>query len=316
MGTDTNIVNGQQVKLMPERIILDTDIGTDIDDAVALSLALKSPEIDLLGVTTVYADTLFRARMVKKMLRLAGREDIPVRAGTNLPLLRKLKPHWAGYEGKGLLDESDTTLDPEPGHAVDFIIDTVMASPGEVTLVAIGPLTNIALAIIKEPAIVNSVKRLVIMGGAAHILDNALDIAVAEWNILCDPDAASVVFRSGIPMTMVGLDVTTKTRVDLSHLARLKSRGTGLTDALAAMMATTWENWGCDGSPMHDPLAMSILIDPSLVELQPLKVEVTTTEPRPGMTIVHKFPEGEEVSVAVAVDSERFVDLLMERLTS
>lgn len=146
-----------------ERIILDTDIGTDVDDVMAVALAAVSPELKVEGITTVYGDVDLRARMVTKVLHMLGREDIPVMAGSRDVLLRNREIWWLGHEGEGLLTEADRDLAYDRRHAVDFIIDTVMKNPKEITLIGIGPFTNFAIALVREPRIADYVKQIIIM---------------------------------------------------------------------------------------------------------------------------------------------------------
>jgi purine nucleosidase len=148
---------------MAERIILDTDIGTDVDDAMAVALAALSPELIVEGITTVYGNVDIRSRMVLKILKMLGRSDIPVFSGVREVLLRNREIWWLGHEGEGLLEEGDENLLPETQHAVDFIINTVMSNPGEITIVAIGPFTNLAVVLAREPKVANNVKNIIIM---------------------------------------------------------------------------------------------------------------------------------------------------------
>jgi len=299
------------------KLILDTDIGTDVDDAVALALAINSPEIELIGVTTVFADVTARARHAMKMLQLAGRTDIPVAAGTSLPLLRERPTHWGGHEGKGVLGPEGDALRPIEQHAVDFIASSVLAEPGQVTLAAVGPLTNIALAIIREPRIIESVKELIVMGGATRTGGNALALPVAEWNIFCDPEAARVVIGSGIHMTMVTLDVTTQVVLNREHLARIRAAGTPLASCVADQLDTFWtDSLKSNGSHMHDPLAVSLLVDRTLVRTERMNVTVATGGEFPGQTIAQPAGSDGGIDVSVSVDSDRFIELLVGRLAA
>lgn len=296
------------------RIILDTDIGTDVDDAMALTLALRSPELKLEAVTTVYGDVDLRSRMALKLMRLAGVENIPVASGISRPLLRNREVWWAGHEGVGLLTEEDQALMPSDIHAVDLIISQIMANPGEITLVPIGPLTNIAAAIIKEPRLIENAAGIIMMGGVARIFDNAPLLPPIEHNIRCDPEAAAVVFESGIPITMVGLDVTVKVKINSTHLQRIKETNTPLTDALGRMIEKWWEFIGANSSPMHDPLAVATCISPDLIKTLSCKVLVETQgKHTTGQTLA--IPDVESrIRVASDVNSNEFLNILMSRV--
>ena len=189
---------------MPERIILDTDIGTDVDDALAVALAALSPELTVEGITTVYGDVALRARMAVKILRLLGREDIPVLAGAEHVLLRNRPLWWLGHEGDGLLTAEDANLPFDPRHAVDFIIQTVMDNPGEITLVAIGPFTNLAIALAREPRLAENVKNVIIMGGSARLGANGMELEYIDHNVKCDPESAALLFTAGLAHTLHG----------------------------------------------------------------------------------------------------------------
>lgn len=300
-----------------KKVIIDTDVGTDVDDAVAITLALKSPELKVEGITTVYGNTLLRAQIVLKLLKLMGIDDVPVVAGIEKPLLREREVWWPGHEGKGILtDEDKRDLKPVDKHAVDFLIEKILENPKEITLVTIGPLTNIAAAIIKEPKIIENVMEIIMMGGVARIFDNAPELSYIEHNIKCDPEAASVVFNSGIPITMVGLDVTLKVPIDRSHLQRIKDVGTELTDTLVRLIEIWWRFLKSDSSCMHDPLALSYCIKPEFLETTNCKVIVETQgKYTVGQTIV--IPdESSNIKVACSVDSEEFIKFLIDRLCS
>ncbi|MBB6671962.1 nucleoside hydrolase [Cohnella nanjingensis] len=295
------------------RVIIDTDIGSDIDDAMAIALALRSPELKLEGVTTVYGDARLRARMVSKMLMLSGRTGIPVLAGLDESLLRN-RPVWmAGHEGDGLLEPGEE-LTYDSRHAVDFIIDTVMRNPGEITLIPIGPLTNIAASLIREPQVARNVKEIVLMGGVTRLGDNGADMRIVEHNISCDPEAASVVFGSGAPIVMVGLDVTLKVQITEQERQRLIQSNDPLNLKLADMMARWFAFVKEDHTFMHDPLTVSLLIDRSLVKTQKMSVQIEYDHrPKTGQTVATKA-DNANVEVCLDVDAERLVRLLMARL--
>ncbi|OME91258.1 MULTISPECIES: nucleoside hydrolase [Paenibacillus] len=295
------------------RVIIDTDIGSDIDDAMALALAMRSPEIILEGVTTVYGDVDLRAKMVKKLLQFGNREDVHVYAGINNPLLNNREIWMAGHEGEGLLTEEDA-LEYDSKHAVDFIIETVMNNPGEITLVPIGPLTNIAASIIREPRIVENVKEIVLMGGVTRFGESGPEMRLVEHNIVCDPEAASVVFRSNAPIVMVGLDVTLKVIITEEERRKLHDTGNLLNIALSTMMKGWFEYNNEQHTYMHDPLTVALLIDRSLVKTRKMKVYVEyDNRPQTGQTLAMLADDG-NVEVCLDVDQERFIQLLMERL--
>jgi purine nucleosidase len=257
------------------QVILDTDIGTDVDDCVALAFLLGSPEIELAGVTCVYGDVLLRSRMVRKLLQLRGRSDIPVFAGASQTLLGLRSIYWEGHEGQGLLDAADSALAPEAEHAVDFIIRTVMENPGQIHLLAIGPLTNIALAFAREPRIAAALGGLTIMGGVARGIER-LDLPIAEHNIVCDPEAAHVVFASGAPFTMVPLDVTTRVCIRRADAARIRARATPYHAAVAEQVER-YPRFAREGfTYLHDPLAAAVLLRPDLVTCRHVHVDVET----------------------------------------
>jgi purine nucleosidase len=287
------------------RIILDTDIGTDVDDALALLLALASPELALEGVTLVHADVDTRARIALKMLKLAGRTDIPVCKGISRPLLRERKMHWMGHEGKGI-DFSDLrALPPDPRRAPQFIADSVIASPGEIALVPVGPLTNIATAIILDPRVAEATREIILMGGCRGDVNGWR----AEHNIAADPEAAAVVFGSGIPITMVGLDVTFQVKITAADVERVRAVDT----PLAALTTHMLDQWLAaikrDYTHLHDPLALALTIDPTLVTTEPLHVTIDAT----GLTVCATAGEP-NARVAVSVDVERFESFFRERL--
>jgi len=289
-------------------VIIDTDIGDDIDDALALAFALNSPELNLRAVTTVFGSVEVRTKLALKLLKTFGREDIPVGMGIGKPLLerfyradaRNRVPNQAAV----LLD-SDVLPQPSPRHAVDLIISTVMAARGKITLIPVGSLTNIAVAIVKEPRLVERAE-LVVMGGV-------VSQPIAEHNIRCDPEAAEIVFGSGIPMTMVGLDVTRKCFLGKEDVSRLESRGLATTDLLADMLRA-WRG-GKERYPvLHDPLAVAVSFDSTLVEMRLKLVKVETKgDFTRGFTLAL---DGEKpnVQVCVDVDSGRFIKLFMNRI--
>ena len=301
------------------RIILDTDIGTDVDDALALALAIKSRrDVDLRAVTTVHGDTRLRAKIAKKMLRISGLENVPVAAGICKPLMRD-RPvmGWIGHEGKGFLTSNDCALEISEMHAVDLIISEIMSMKGEITLISIGPLTNLATAIIKEQEIIDCVKEVIIMGGVTRLF-NGLNLPHREHNILCDPEAAKIVFSSGLPIIMVPLDVTLKVYIRREDLDRIRAAQSPLTDAIVSMTKQYMDIVNRDYTWLHDPLALSVAIDDSLVKMMDMKILVETRgEYTTGQTLALPAKPGEKsVRVCVDVDAERFKEFFMNRICS
>jgi purine nucleosidase len=269
------------------RVILDTDIGTDVDDCLALALILASPELELAAVTTVYGDVDLRARMVLKLLALHGGPTAPVAPGAAQPLLGQRPVYWEGHEGEGLLDAGDSIVRPAGEHAVALIIRLVMAAPGTVTLVAIGPLTNVALAMLQEPRLAANLAGLVLMGGVvggayhqpsaeAQGRYNALALPWTEHNFRSDPEAAAIVLRSGAPITIVPLDVTTQVRVRSADVPRIAGAGDPYHRAVADQLVR-YPRFAARGwTYLHDPLAVAGLIRPELLQFERLHAVIET----------------------------------------
>ncbi|MGV0358973.1 uridine-preferring nucleoside hydrolase UriH [Corynebacterium mastitidis] len=306
---------------MARKIILDCDPGHD--DAVAILLAAGSPEIDLLGITTVGGNqTLGKVtHNARQVMTIAGLTDVPLHAGCTRPLVRPVEVAADVHGDSGMeihgFDLPDPAVEVAPGHAVDYIIDTVMAhEPGEVTLVPTGPLTNIALAVRKEPRIAERVREVVLMGGGYH---EGNKTATAEFNISVDPEAAHIVFHEPWPLVMVGLDLTHQALATREVEARFASLGTRAGDFVVGLCGFFREAYrqaqGFDDPPVHDPCTVAYLIDPSVVSTVrvPLDVELRgalTT----GMTVADfraPAPPGCTTSVAVKLDHGRFWDLVV-----
>ncbi|HEY2940225.1 MAG TPA: nucleoside hydrolase [Gaiellaceae bacterium] len=301
---------------MTTRILLDCDPGHD--DAIALLLALASPEVQLLGVTTVAGNQTLEKTTANalRVLELAGRDEVPVAAGADRPLIRE--PFVASYvHGETGLDGPD--LPPPRGrpleeHAVDFLAQRVNGA----TLVATGPLTNVALLLAARPEA--RPEKLVLMGGA--IAEGNVTPA-AEFNIWADPEAAARVFASGLDVTMVGLDVTHRALLTPAHAERL--RGTGRVGRVVAELLDFYgvfhrEVYGFEGAPIHDAVALAQAFRPELLELERLNVEIDCESSLcRGRTVVDLWRRsGREPNahVAVGIDSEAFLELLLERLSA
>ena len=254
-------------------IILDTDIGTDVDDCLALALCLASSELKLTAVTTVYGDTQLRARMVLKLLALRGVNAVPVAAGAEKPLLDRGPVYWEGHEGQGLLTPEDSALAPVTEHASDLIARVAMARPGEIILIAIGPLTNIAVAMLKEPRLARALGGLVIMGGVVGGT-GALHLPWTEHNFRADPEAAQIVLASGAPIAIVPLDVTTQVRIRPVGVARLAAADTPFHVAVANQVRQYPPYRDRGWTYLHDPLAVATVIRPELFRWESLHAVV------------------------------------------
>jgi inosine-uridine nucleoside N-ribohydrolase len=293
----------------PVPVIFDTDIGDDIDDALALALALQSPELDVKLVTTVADDVQSRTRLVWKELGLFGRQDIPMATGAPEPLLDPQLPDRAAQFT--VLTAADQPPAIAYRRAADAIIEMLMSSPVRMTLIPVGPLTNIALALKEEPRIKDKIERIVLMGGAYYPPRR-------EYNIYRDRIAAAIVFSSGIPITGVGLDVTEKCKLQASDLDRLKNAHNPASDFLYRLIQI-WQEKNPNRFPtLHDPLAVGTAVRASLVETQSGSVAVETASPAFYGATVFTLAKDKPGSTQVArnVDVKAFLDLFMERLTA
>jgi len=285
-------------------MVLDTDIGSDVDDALALAFALNSPEVELLGVTTVHWDSVLRARIAAKMLRTWGREDIALAPGQS-DRFDGSAASEADINQAAVLTPDD--LAPE-GDGIALIIDTIRAHPGEVTVVPIGPLTNIAAAFAAEPGLTDMVKELVMMGGSLHTGREV------EYNICCDPAAAAYVLDLPVKKILVPLDVTMRCKYRQERHKELQQAGTTSTRLIGELMQAWQAAWG-QVPILHDPLAVAVSFAPDLVELEPKRLKVCTSDEDAGVTGQCVEVAGEpNVQVALDVDVAMFENLFAQRL--
>lgn len=307
---------------MPTKIILDCDPGHD--DAVALLLAWGNPDIELVGVTTVVGNqTLDKVtRNALSVARVAGITGVPFAAGSARPLVREIETAGEIHGESGLdgpvLPEPTIRLDPRP--AAQFIVDTIMAAaPGEITLVPTGGLTNIALAARLEPRIIPRVKQVVLMGGGVHEGNWS---AVAEFNIVIDPEAAAIVFGAGWPVTMIGLDVTHQavaTPEVRSAIAAVGTKPAAFVEELMTFFEKAYQDaQGFPHPPVHDPVAVAYVIDPTLVRTvrAPIAIE-TRGEHTLGMTVADlrgPAPDSCVTQVAFDLDADQFWALVVDAL--
>lgn len=306
----------------PAPILIDCDPGHD--DAIALLLALASPEVELLGVTTVHGNQTLEKTTANaiRVLELVGRGDVPVAAGADRPLAREL--FVAAYvHGESGLDGPalpPPRAAPLAEHAVDFLAERVLSSPEPVTLVPTGPLTNVALLLARHSEAASRLERIVLMGGS--IAEGNVTPA-AEFNIWADPEAAHRVFSSALDVTMVGLDVTHKALLTPEHGERLRASGragTMVAELLDFLSRFHRDTYGFVGSPVHDAVAVAHVVRPGLVETVERHVAVEcASELCRGRTVVDLWRRtGNEpnAKVAVGIDAEGFVELLLGRLST
>jgi len=261
-----------QSTVQPEKIIIDTDIGDDIDDAFAVALALKSPEVQVLGITTTFGDTEARAKIVDRLLGEMGRQDIPVAVGASTKTNNPMSQRRYG-------DGGHFARASHPA-AVDFILEQIQLFPGEITLVAIGPLVNVGALIDRDPQTFRKLKRVVIMGGS---VDRGYGDPYAastppqpEWNILNDIPSAQKLFTSGVPLYVMPLD-STQLKLDEVKREFLFRQGTPLTDSLTVL----YHQWGQQTPTLFDPMTIAFIDDPKLCPVQAMNIVVDAK----GMTL-------------------------------
>ncbi|HEU0000874.1 MAG TPA: nucleoside hydrolase [Ktedonobacteraceae bacterium] len=311
------------------RLLIDTDPG--IDDALALFLALASPDVQLEAVTTVSGNVHvdFTTRNALTLLELAGRPDIPVARGSDRPLVRQpvIADYVHGQNGLG------GVMLPDPqrqavSNAVDVIIQKILEVPGEITLVAIGPLTNLALAVRREPRIAEAAREVMIMGGALRVPGNVTP--ASEFNIFADPHAAHIVLHAGWPVRLVSLDVTNHADMRREQFAALAARGHPVTQCMKRMADYHLDEFGkargITAFHMHDPLCLAAAIQPDLIEWKAAYVDVELSGTLTlGETVAYfetmadidpalAHPRHPNVLTSVGVDVERFIAMYMERI--
>ena len=309
---------------MARKIIIDTDPGQD--DAVAILLALASPEeLEVLGITAVAGNVplALTSKNACIVCELAGKVDVPVFAGCEAPLKRRLvtAEHVHGKTGLDGIALPEPEMPLQRAHAVDFLIDTLRAAPeGEITLCPLGPLTNIATAFARAPDIAGRVREIVLMGGAYFEVGNITP--AAEFNIYVDPEAAEIVFGSGVPLTVMPLDVTHKALVTKPRLEAFAALGTRVGEVVASWTRFferfDVEKYGSEGAPLHDPTVIAWLLRPELFSGRHINVEIeTVSELTRGMTVADWWGVTDRAPNATFmgdIDAEGFFALLTERL--
>jgi inosine-uridine nucleoside N-ribohydrolase len=319
-----------------KKVIFDTDPGTD--DAMALMLALNSPELDVRAITVVPGNVTAAQGLENalRMVSLANRCDIPVAAGAQHPLFQKLitAEFWHGKNGLANIELPPSRCKVDSRFGPDLIVQMVHASPHEITLVPVGPLTNIALAVSKDPSMVPLVKEVILMGGS---ISGGNVNAAAEANIYNDPEAAQIVFQAGWPVTMVGLDVGDKTLFSRKYYEQLSNTHGPVNDFISGVARYLIElsaKFGSPGTPMYDPLAVGVAIDSTLVKAPDMHVDVETRgDFTRGETVANRHGyiernilhgdryviEGVDrvspnAKVCVEVEADRFLQLFVSRI--
>jgi inosine-uridine nucleoside N-ribohydrolase len=327
----------------PRRIILDTDPG--VDDAIAIFLALRSPELRVEAITPVSGNVPLSLTLPNalRLVEIAGRTDVPVAAGAATPLVRRLvtAAYVHGDNGLGGAEFPEPKLKPVAESAVDVIGRIVRSSPGEITIVGVGPLTNLATALKSDPELAPQIKEIVVMGGS---LSGGNITPSAEFNFYVDPEAARIVFDSGVPITMVGLNVTEKVLLGDPQIQVLEAAQNPVSQAAAKILRSTLAHLragrgiNAKAMAMHDPLTVACLIDPTLLTVQDYVVEIETSgEFTAGESVAYRaaperlsppmdsrLPATDPTSrefkpnakVAVEVDPDKFFRLLLPRLTA
>jgi len=302
--------------------------GSDIDDGFAMALAVDLPDQSLELVTTVNGNTDVETStlLALDLLDRLGRPDIPVVKGAGAPLLRPVHEHPARDRVAGVRERLAGRT-PAPGRAATAIIDHVLASPGEISLIAIGPLTNVAVALTLEPALSSAVKEIVVMGGVFLRTTRMLAMP-GEFNVWVDPEAAAIVLNSGAPLRFIGLDVTLQVQLGRADADRLQATGRPFP-AYAGACAHAWIDYlqdaypgrGIRSAPMHDPLAVAVVSRPELVTWRPARVAVEVcSDITRGVTVADllagKEPPAPNCLVATEVDSAAFIDFFLNHILS
>jgi inosine-uridine nucleoside N-ribohydrolase len=300
-------MEASQSNLHRHVVLIDTDIGDDIDDALALALALRSPEIDVQGVTTVFGDTQLRARLAAHVLKVFGREEMPVAAGQQMPLLLRHRP--SGVPQAAILDTCATSSELSPYSGPELIIHTAMAHQGNLTLLCLGPLTNVAIALIIEPRLFMAIRNIIMIGGTSGF-------PVPEWNVRSDAQAAKIVLASGVPVTLLGWDVTMRCQFRESDIEKLHYENSPQTRLLSQLIAV-WQRhrprWHPKLPYLHDPLTIIALCAPELFHFEVMTARVFTRGLIKGFMLSRRI-DGPLVQAAIDVQAKEAREWIMRRL--
>ncbi|RJP71707.1 MAG: nucleoside hydrolase [Candidatus Abyssobacteria bacterium SURF_17] len=304
---------------MTQRIIFDTDIGTDVDDAYALSFLAHCPEVHIEAVTTVWADPLLRARIARKLLNLLGKPHIPVAVGESAPLNPARAAFLMGNEGRGVLNGNENLrLSEIPATA---LIESLLKKyPHEIKVLLMGPETNMGKLLSEKPELAALVKEFVIMGGMPFYSPKEMALIgerPVEFNLTSDPEAARTVFESGVPITMVGANVTFPTLLKQEHIERIRNHGAPATDLLHSMTIEWLKVFDLEETSMHDPLAASAAFTLEFLDTMMLNVAVETKgEFTTGLTVVNRCNNADWNTVRVATEARsiEFINFMLKRI--
>lgn len=301
-NSQANQFNSQQ-----HIVLVDTDIGDDIDDALALALILRAAEINLQGVTTVFGDTQQRARLAAHILKVFGREDVPVAAGVEIPLQLRQRP--SGVAQAAIVDDRARFPALHTLSGPELIVQTALAHEGQLTLLCLGPLTNIATALAIEPYLFMAIRRIIMMGGTSSY-------PLPEWNVRSDTRAAQIVLGAGIPMTMLGWNITARCQLRESDIERLRCGGSVQTQLLSTLLEV-WQRhrgrWHARLPYLHDPLTVVALCAPELLQLEEMTVRIFGHGPLKGF-MVPRLLNGPPVQAAVDIQANEARRWVLERL--
>jgi purine nucleosidase len=310
----------------PVPIILDTDIGTDVDDAYALVLAARSPQLDLRAVTTVYGNVALRSAMTRKLLLMMGREEVLVASGEGKPWDGK-EIHWGGWEGKGVLVEGETVTGVSQNRASDLIGELLSRTEEKMVIISVGGLTNIAVALRKQPSLQMKIERFVIMGGSVRpfVLEGSKIPEKLETNLHHDVEAAALVLQSGVPITLVPAEVTFQAKLFLKDFDRIRNASSPLARSMSYMtqdfgsrLKIFMKSFGVDqyyadmATLLHDPLAVYTLVDPSMMKTERVKIRIET-----GAETIRTIEDQRgtiAIDLVTEVDAPRFSKVVADRV--
>ncbi|HAE84492.1 MAG TPA: hypothetical protein DCK85_13975 [Ktedonobacter sp.] len=298
---------GSQSILPKHSVLVDTDIGDDIDDALALALILRSPEIDLRGITTVFGDTQRRARLAQHLLHSYDREDVPIAAGVRTPLQPRHRP--SGVPQAAVIDSRAVTPAISTLSGPELIVETALAQRGDLTILCLGPLTNVATALMIQPDLFMAISEIIMVGGTSGL-------PYPEWNVRSDAKAAQIVLGAGIPVKLLGWNITTRCQLRGCDLQRLRSEYSPETQFLSQLLGV-WKRhhhrWQSDLPYIHDTLTVVALCAPELFEFEEITARVFAHGPLTGF-MVPRIMNGPLVQAAIGIKAETTRDWVMTRL--